>query len=79
MAKTIGFNADEDTRLLAEALRKRLGYANTSEMLRDWLKQGIDEEIPAEEQKEIIRLFKTREGKKRNFTPSRRSGKAKAA
>ncbi len=79
MAKTIGFIADENMRLLATALAKRLGYEDTSSMLRALLMEEINAEIPPAEQEQIIKLFQNKEGKKRNFGRTRRSGRSKAA
>ncbi len=87
MSQTIAFNADERMKILSDALAKRLGYSNLSEMLRDWVEKEIAENIPPEEQEQIVALYKPRkpgnvlrefhkdEGGKRPFARSRRQAK----
>lgn len=60
MAQTITFNADNRQKALVEALAKRLGYRNPSDMLRAWLESSIAENISAEEQAQIVALYAPR-------------------
>ena len=57
MSKTIGLNADERQKVLADVLAKRLGYNNVSAMIRDWLEKGFSEHISEDEQRQIIALY----------------------
>lgn len=54
----IGFNVSLEQKLLAETLAKRLGYQNTSDLMRDLLENALAENYTREERDLIIRLTK---------------------
>jgi len=54
VSKTIGLNADERQKVLADVLAKRLGYNNVSAMIRDWLEKGFSEHISEDGVREIL-------------------------
>jgi len=60
MSQTITFNADNRQKALIEALAKRLGYRNPSDMLRAWLEGSLAENISPEEQAQIVALYAPR-------------------
>lgn len=67
VAQTIAFNADDRQKILAEVLAKRLGYANVSDMLRDWLESGFNENITVVEQEQIMAFYKPKSAKEKSL------------
>lgn len=75
MSQTIAFNSDDRQKALSEALAKRLGFRNVSDMLRAWLEDSIAENIPPEEQKQIVALYAPRATADTRTRPGKKSGK----
>lgn len=80
MSKIIGFNADEQMKLLAGALASRLGYQDVSDLMRNILREKLDETFSDEELAQLTALLSPKQKVERHGSePADATAKGKNA